>query len=82
MLGTWLLGSSTVPATGSFRWQYNASNGAVFVGISARILVCIGTAVVSFVVTGVCGRTGYITFVHTFQHWQFFLYACGAVGRQ
>ena len=55
-----MLGSSTVLVTGSFGWQYNASNGAVFVGISARILVC----------------------VYTFQHWQFFLCACGAVGRQ
>ena len=34
------LGSSTVPAIGSFGWQYNASNGVVFVGISAQILVC------------------------------------------
>ena len=34
------VGSSTVPATGSFGWQYNASNGVVFVGILARIFVC------------------------------------------
>ena len=33
-------GSSTVPATGSFGWQRNASNGVVFVGVLARILVC------------------------------------------
>jgi len=33
------VGSSTVLATGSFGWQYNASNGVVFVGVSARILV-------------------------------------------
>ena len=42
------LGSSTVPATGLFGWQCNASNGVVFVGVSARILVFvrrrIGTA--------------------------------------
>ena len=47
------LGGSTVLATGSFGWQYNASNGVVFVGVLARILVFvrrrIGTAVVSFV---------------------------------
>ena len=36
------LGSSTVPATGSFGWQCNASNGFVF-------RRHIGTAVVSFV---------------------------------
>ena len=34
------VGSSTVPVTGSFGWQCNASNGVVFVGILARILVC------------------------------------------
>ena len=33
------VGSSTVLATGSFGWQYNASNGVVFVGVLARILV-------------------------------------------
>ena len=53
------VGSSTVPATGSFGWQYNASNGVVFVGVSARILVFvrrrIGTAVVSFVGHGRLG---------------------------
>jgi hypothetical protein len=54
------VGSSTVPAIGSFGWQYNASNGVVFVGVLVRILVL----------------------VYTFQHWQFFLCACGAVGRQ
>ena len=27
------LGSSTVPAMGLFRWQYNASNRVVFVGV-------------------------------------------------
>ena len=32
------LGSSTVPATGSFGWQCNASNGVVFVGVLARQL--------------------------------------------
>ena len=31
--------SSTVPAIGLFRWQYNASNRVVFVGKSARNLV-------------------------------------------
>ena len=31
--------SSTVPATGSFGWQYNASNGVVLAGISARGLI-------------------------------------------
>ena len=44
------VGSSTVPATGSFGWQYNASNGVVF---RRRI----GTAVVSFVGHGRLGRT-------------------------
>ena len=47
------LGSSTVLATGLFGWQCNASNGVVFVGVLARILVfvCrrISTAVVLFV---------------------------------
>ena len=33
------VGSSTVPATGLFGWQYNASNGVIFVGVSAQILV-------------------------------------------
>ena len=33
-------GSSTVPAIGSFRWQYNASNRVIFVGILVQILVC------------------------------------------
>ena len=28
--------SSTVPATGSFGWQYNASNGVILAGILAR----------------------------------------------
>jgi hypothetical protein len=55
------VGSSTVPATGSFGWQCNASNGVVFVGVLARILVFvrrrIGTAVVSFVGHGRLGRT-------------------------
>ena len=55
------LGSSTVPATGSFGWQCNASNGVVFVGVLARILVFvrrrIGTAVVSFVGRRRLGRT-------------------------
>ena len=32
------VGSSTVPATGSFGWQYNASNGVVFIGVLARYL--------------------------------------------
>ena len=53
------VGSSTVLATGSFGWQYSVSNGVVFVGISARILVFvrrrIGTAVVSFVGYGRLG---------------------------
>ena len=53
------VGSSTVLATGSFRWQYNASNGVVFVGILARILVFvyrrIGMAVVLFVGHGRLG---------------------------
>ena len=53
------IGSSTVPATGSFRWQSNASNGVIFVGVLARILVfvCrrIGTAVVLFVGHGRLG---------------------------
>ena len=35
------VGSSTVLAMGLFRWQYNASNGVIFVGILARILVCL-----------------------------------------
>ena len=52
------VGSSMVPATVSFRWQYNASNGVVFIGILAQILIfihrCIGTAVVSFI--GVLAR--------------------------
>ena len=55
------VGSSTVPATGSFGWQCNASNGVVFVGVLARILVFvrrrIGTAVISFVGHGRLGRT-------------------------
>ena len=34
------LGSSTVPAMGLFGWQCNASNGVVFIGVLARILVC------------------------------------------
>ena len=38
-----MLGSSTVPVTGLFRWQYNASNRAVFIGISAQILIFIYT---------------------------------------
>ena len=54
------VGSSTVPVTGSFRWQYNASNRVVFVGVLARILVfvCrrISTAVVLFVGHGRLGR--------------------------
>ena len=33
------VGSSTVLATGSFRWQCNASNGVIFIGKSARNLV-------------------------------------------
>ena len=53
------VGSSTVLATGSFGWQYNASNGVVFVGVLARILVFvhrrIGTAVVLFVGHGRLG---------------------------
>ena len=43
------VGSSTVPATGSFGWQCNASNGAVFVGVLVRILI-------SFVGHGRLGR--------------------------
>ena len=35
------IGSSTVPAIGSFGWQYDASDGVVFVGVLARILVCL-----------------------------------------
>ena len=35
------VGSSTVPAMGSFGWQCNASNGVVFVGVLARILICL-----------------------------------------
>ena len=58
------VGSSTVPATGSFGWQCNASNGVVFIGVLARILVFvrrrIGTAVVSFVD---CGYIGAISIV-------------------
>ena len=53
------VGSSTVPATGLFGWQGNASNGVVFVGVLVRILVfvhrCIGTAVVLFVGHGRLG---------------------------
>ena len=55
------VGSSIVPATGSFGWQGNASNGVIFVGILARILVfvCrrIGMAVVLFISHGRLGRT-------------------------
>jgi hypothetical protein len=54
------IGSSTVPATGSFGWQCNASNGVIFIGVLAQILVfvCrrIGIAVVSFVGHGRLGR--------------------------
>ena len=32
------VGSSTVPATGSFGWQCNASNGVISVGVLARQL--------------------------------------------
>ena len=53
------LGSSIVPATGSFGWQCNASNRVVFVGVLAQILVfvCrrIGIAVVLFVSHGCLG---------------------------
>ena len=53
------VGSNTVLATGSFGWQCNASNGVVFVGILAQILVfvCrrIGTAVVLFIGYGRLG---------------------------
>ena len=53
------VGSSTVLATGSFGWQCNASNGVVFVGVLAQILVFvrrrIGTAVVLFVGHGRLG---------------------------
>ena len=55
------VGSNMVLAMGSFGWQCNASNGVVFVGILAQILVFvrrrIGTAVVSFVGHGRLGRT-------------------------
>ena len=55
------VGSSTVLATGSFGWQCNASNGVVFVGVLARILIFIrrriSTAVISFVGYGRLGRT-------------------------
>ena len=80
------VGSSTVPATGSFGWQCNASNGVIFVGILARILVYPqaywhGSCLIhrSRAFGDACN---YITLVHIFHHWQFFLCACGAVGRQ
>ena len=51
--------SSTVLATGLFRWQYNASNGVVFVGVLARILIFIrrriSTAVILFIGHGRLG---------------------------
>ena len=57
------VGSSTVPATGSFGWQYNVSNGVVFIGILVQILVFvyrrIGTAVILFVGHGRLGM--YVT---------------------
>ena len=56
------VGSSTVLATGSFGWQYNASNGVVF-------RRQIGTESCLY---------DHITFVYTFQHWQFFLCAYGS----
>ena len=34
------VGSSMVPALGSFGWQCNASNGVIFIGVLVRILVC------------------------------------------
>ena len=53
------VGSSTVPAMGLFGWQCNASNGVVFVGVLARILVFvhrrIGMAVVLFIDHGRLG---------------------------
>ena len=54
--------SSTVPATGSFGWQYNASNGVIF-------RRQIGTESCLY---------NHVTFVHIFQHWQFFLCAYGS----
>ena len=53
------VGSSTVLVTGSFGWQYNVSNGVVFIGILVQILVFvyrrIGTAVILFVGYGCLG---------------------------
>jgi hypothetical protein len=33
------VGSSTVPVMGLFGWQCNASNGVIFIGVLARILI-------------------------------------------
>ena len=63
-----------MPATGSYSQAYRHE----FFSVRRRI----GTAVVSFVGHGRLGAHVAVTFVHTFQHWQFFLCACGAVGRQ
>ena len=70
------IGSSTVPATGSFRWQSNASNGVIFVGVLAQILVFVRRS------RAFGDACDYVTLVHTFHHWQFFLYTYGAVERQ
>ena len=48
-----LVYSSIVPATKLFGWQYNASNGVIFIGVLVQILVFvrrrIGTVVVLFI---------------------------------
>ena len=53
------IGSSTVPATGSFGWQGNINNRVIFIGVLAQILIFIcrriSTAVVLFVSYGRLG---------------------------
>ena len=55
------VGNSMVPATGLFGWQYNISNGVIFVSVLVQILifVCrrIGTAVILFIGHRHLGRT-------------------------
>ena len=80
------VGSSTVLATGSFGWQYNTSNGVIFVGVLARILVCLQAYWYSSCLVCRSQAFGdacdYIILVHTFYYWQFFLCACGTIRRQ
>ena len=70
------VGSSMVLATGSFGWQGNASNRVVFIGVLAQILIFVRR------LWAFRDAYDYITLVYIFHHWQFFLHACGAVGRQ